>query len=131
MKQPPRFSLIVDRRGIIDRRALADRLNELPGEQLQTKATALLQSALTGGREEIARRFMLEPGRGRVIAASYCFLADQIVRLAYDLVTTRIHPRPEGTHCRVSIVGLGGTGRGEMAPFSDVDLANIIAAVAG
>ena len=122
MIQPPRFGLIADRRGIIDRRALADRLSELPGEQIQAEATALLQSALAGGRDEIARRFQLEPGRGRVIAASYCFLSDQIVRLAYDLVTTRIHPRPEGTHCRVSIVGLGGTGRGEMAPFSDLDL---------
>ena len=122
MKQPPRFSLIVDRRGIIDRRALADRLNELTDEQLQAKATALLQSALASGRDEIARRFRLEPGRGRVIAASYCFLADQIVRLAYDLVTIRIHHRPEGTQCRVAIIGLGGTGRGEMAPFSDLDL---------
>jgi [protein-PII] uridylyltransferase len=122
MKQPPRFGLIVDRRGIIDRRALTDRLNELPEEKLQTDATALLQSALASGREEIARRFRLEPGRGRVIAASYCFLSDQIVRLAYDLITTRIHPRPDNAQCKVSIIGLGGTGRGEMAPFSDLDL---------
>ena len=56
MKQPPRFGLIVDRRGIIDRRALADRLNELPGGELQAAVTALLQSALASGREEIARR---------------------------------------------------------------------------
>ena len=122
MKQPARFGLIVDRRAIIDRRALADQLNLLPASNLQADATALLQSALASGRMEIARRFALEPGRGRVTAASYCFLADQIVRLAYDLVTTRIHPRPEDTHCRLSIVGLGGTGRGEMAPFSDLDL---------
>ncbi|HKN41699.1 MAG TPA: [protein-PII] uridylyltransferase, partial [Sphingomicrobium sp.] len=68
------------------------------------------------------RRLALEPGRGRVIAASYCFLADQVMRLAYDLVTTRIQPRPAETACRLSVVGLGGTGRGEMAPFSDLDL---------
>ena len=82
----------------------------------------MLKRALDDGREELARRFALDPGRGRVIAASYCFLADQIVRLAYDLVTERIHPRPDGSSCRLSVVGLGGTGRGEMAPFSDLDI---------
>lgn len=122
MKQPPRYELIADRRAIIDRRALAEQLTALPASNLQRDATALFQSALDRGREEIARRFASEPGRGRTIAASYCFLADQLVRLAYDLVTERIHPRPDGTSCRLSIVGLGGTGRGEMAPFSDFDL---------
>ena len=122
MKQPPRFTLIADRRAIIDRRAIADRFNALPLEDLQAEATALLRLALEEGRLEIARRFAQEPGRGRVIAASYCFLADQIVRLAYDLVTERIHPRPQGSSCRLSVVGLGGTGRGEMAPFSDLDI---------
>jgi len=122
MRQPPRYALIGDRRAIIDRRAMGERLTHLPDEDLQEIACKLLGSALEEGREEIARRFALEPGRGRVIAASYCFLADQIVRLAYDLVTTRIHPRPAGSSCRLSVVGLGGTGRGEMAPFSDLDL---------
>jgi [protein-PII] uridylyltransferase len=122
MKQPPRYELIADRRAIIDRRAIADRFNGLLIENLRGEAAETLRLALEEGRAEIARRFAREPGRGRVIAASYCFLADQIVRLAYDLVTLRIHPRPEDSSCRLSVVGLGGTGRGEMAPFSDLDL---------
>jgi [protein-PII] uridylyltransferase len=122
MRQPPRYALIADRRAIIDRREIADRLTALPEKDLRTQAGKLLRAALDEGREEIARRLAIEPGRGRVIAASYCFLADQIVRLAYDLVTSRIHPRPIDSACRVSVVGLGGTGRGEMAPFSDLDL---------
>jgi [protein-PII] uridylyltransferase len=121
MRQPPRFALIPDRRAIIDRRALAERLQNLEGK-LRDDGIELLRQALEAGREEIARRFAREPGRGRVIASSYCFLADQLVRLAYDLVTLRIHPRPEGSSCKVSIVGLGGTGRGELAPYSDLDL---------
>ena len=122
MRQPPRFSLIPEQRCIIDRRSLSERLQELTDGQLRSEGAAILQASLDRGREEIARRIGLEPGRGRVIAASYCFLADQLVRLAYDLVTQRIHPRPKGSSCRVSIVGLGGTGRGEMAPYSDLDL---------
>ena len=122
MRQPPRFALIPDRRSIIDRRALADQLEALPENGLRNATTALLQGALDRGRSEIARRFALEPGRGRVIAAAFCFLADQLVRLTYDLVTQRVHPRPGEASCQVSIVGLGGTGRGEMAPYSDLDL---------
>jgi len=122
MKQPPRYALITDRRAIIDRRALGEQLAALPDKNLQTDASKLLRAALDAGRAEIAHRLAIQPGRGRVIAASYCFLADQIVRLAYDLVTIRLHPRPASATCRLSVVGLGGTGRGEMAPFSDLDL---------
>ena len=85
MRQPPRFGLIADRREIIDRRALTERFQALDDDDLQASATELLRQALELGREEIARRFAAEPGRGRVIAASYCFLADQLVRMAFDL----------------------------------------------
>jgi len=43
------------------------------------------------------------------------YLADQIVRLAFDFA--------QGADVgKIALVGLGGTGRGEMAPHSDVDL---------
>ena len=123
MREPPRFELIVERRAIIDRRAVADRLAALPDEHIQREATAVLRDMLDAGRSEIARRLAAEPGRGRVIAASYAFLSDQIVRLAHDVVTQRLYPNPNpSTAERLSIVGLGGTGRGEMAPYSDLDL---------
>ncbi len=123
MHQPPRFALIADRRAIIDRRAVAERLTALPARQMQRNATAILQETLDSGRAEIAARLTAEPGRGRVIAASYAFLSDQIVRLAYDLVTHRLYPAANPSSGeRLSVVGTGGTGRGEMAPHSDLDL---------
>jgi len=127
MKQPPRFTLIADRRSIIDRRALSEQLAAFPPADLQRDATRLLRTALDAGREEIGRRLAAEPGRGRVIAASYAFLSDQLVRLTYDLVIQRLCPldSPSAGE-RVSIVGLGGTGRGEMAPYSDLDLMFLI-----
>ncbi|WP_324805754.1 [protein-PII] uridylyltransferase [Sphingomonas sp. LY29] len=125
--QPPRFELIVDRRAIIDRRAVADRLAGLPDEALREAAGAILLDVLDQGRAEIAKRLTAEPGRGRVIAASYAFLSDQLVRLVYDLVTQRIYPNHNpSTAERIAVVGLGGTGRGEMAPFSDLDLMFVI-----
>jgi [protein-PII] uridylyltransferase len=99
------------RRAIIDRRAVADRLGAAPN----TDAVAILAEALASGREEVARRLAEQPGNGRATARATAFLCDQLVRLVHDFVTG---DTPSG----LALVGLGGTGRGEMAPFSDLDL---------
>ena len=108
------------RRSIIDRRALADRLAALhSGKSINAEAASILRDALEHGRAEIATRLGEEPGNGRAAAQATAFLHDQLVRLIYDVVGSRILPEPPAG---ISIVGLGGTGRGEMAPFSDLDL---------
>src|SRR5882757_7909986 len=80
----------------------------------------MLRTALANGRAEIARRLAVEPGHGRATAQATAFLHDQLVRLAYDFVTQRVLDEPPETG--LALVGLGGTGRGEMAPYSDLDL---------
>ena len=123
--KPLRLPLVDDRRAIIDRRALNDRLEAMEGERLREQAIAMLAEALDHGRREIAARLTDEPGRGRVHAASYAFLMDQIVRLAWDLAARHlVSGRADGD--RVAIAGVGGTGRGEMAPHSDLDLLMIV-----
>ena len=61
---------------------------------------------------------------GSEAAAAYAFLTDQIVRLAYDFVTQRLHPLANPTTSeRLLLMAVGGYGRGEMALHSDVDIA--------
>ncbi|MBX9815662.1 MAG: [protein-PII] uridylyltransferase [Sphingomonas sp.] len=122
-----RFAGLRQRRAIIDRRAIADTLRALAGEDpasLRAAATQILRAALDAGRAEIARRLAEHPSRGLEAAAAGAFLTDQILRLLFDFVTERLHRRAASTAGeRLVLVAVGGYGRGEMAPHSDVDIA--------
>ena len=119
-----RFETITNRRAIIDRRALADVLAALEGKGLRAQVVAVLKPALDAGRAEIARRLSEHPQRGNDAASAQAFLTDQILRLAYDFTTQRLHRLANPTASeRLTLLAVGGYGRGEMAPFSDVDIA--------
>jgi len=108
------------RRDIIDRRTIAEQL----GGADRKEAAEILKQALAAGRAEIARRLAERPYAGTEAASAYAFLTDQILRLAYDFVTQRLHPRGNATTSeRLLVMAVGGYGRGEMALHSDVDIA--------
>src|SRR3954471_16328035 len=118
-----------DQRAVIDRRLLADRIRAVrSGKKLNGDVADILRGALIHGRKEIAHRLADQPGEGRAAAQATAFLHDQIVRLAFDFVMQRVLDTPA---TGMALIGLGGTGRGEMAPGSDLDLMVLTAKAPG